>query len=143
LAKDGWKKNESGWYNWENEPYDDSPIATVDFKKAATMYRRSHPVEVKVHKKLIRYFVSTKGTVLFKRGINNMGDPMNNHCEAATDLGQPLVTYFNKAFEAEDYKIDYNYYILEVLERIDNIEKTRKAQAFIESLSPTQQLKLF
>lgn len=97
----------------------------------------------KVHKKLVRYFVSTQGTVLYKRGRNNEGNPMNNHVNAPTELGQPLVTYFNRFFKAEDYKIDYNHYILEVLERIDNIEKTKKADTFVNSLNPTQQLTLF
>lgn len=88
----------------------------------------------KTHKKLVRYFISTNGTVLYKRGLNNNGDPVNNHCEAETDIGQPLVTYFNKFFESDDYYIDYDYYILETLERIDAIEKTRKAKAFVDSL---------
>lgn len=100
-------------------------------------------VQTKTHKKLVRYFISKKGTVLYKRGTNNEGNPMNNHCEAETDLGQPLVTYFNKFFESKDYGIDYNYYILEVLERIDNLEKTKKAKGFVDSLNPTQQLTLF
>ena len=52
-------------------------------------------IVTKTHKKLVRYFISKKGTVLWKRGINNKGKSMNNHCEAETDLGQPLVTYFN------------------------------------------------
>lgn len=97
----------------------------------------------KTHKKLVRYFISKEGTVLFKRGTNNEGNPMNNHCEAATALGQPLITYFNKSYLSDNYNIDYNYYILEVLERIDKIEKTKKAKAFVDSLNPTQQLTLF
>ncbi len=100
-------------------------------------------VKTKVHKKLVRYFVSTEGTILYKRGINNEGNPMNNHVNAPTELGQPLITYFNKFFEAEDYKVDYNHYILEVLKRIDAIEKTRRAKAFIDGLNPGQQLSLF
>jgi len=100
-------------------------------------------INTKVHKKLVRFFVSKEGTVLYKRGLNNEGNPMNNHVNAPTELGQPKVTYFNKAYEANDYKIDYNHYILEVLERIDAIEKSKKVKAFVESLSPTQQLSLF
>ena len=71
---------------------------------------------------------------------------MNNHCEAETDIGQPLVTYFNRFFKSDNYNIDYNYYILETLERIDAIEKTKKAKAFVESVkskSCGSQLKLF
>jgi len=100
-------------------------------------------VKTKVHKKLVRYFVSTKGTILYKRGFNNEGNPMNNHVNAPTELGQPLITYFNRKFESEDYGIDYNHYILHVLERIDNIEKTKKAKAFVDALNPGQQLTLF
>jgi len=98
---------------------------------------------IKVHKKLVRFFLSTKGSVLWKRGYNNMGKPMNNHVNAPNALGQPLVTYFNKFFSSDNYDIDYNQYILETLERIDNLEKTKKAKAFLDSLSPTQQLSLF
>jgi hypothetical protein len=97
----------------------------------------------KTHKKLVRYFISNKGTVLYKRGINNMGKPMNNHCEAANALGQPLITYFNKFYPSKDYNIDYNYYILEVLERIDSIEKTRKVQKFTDSKKASSQMSLF
>lgn len=97
----------------------------------------------KVHKKLVRFFLSTEGSVLYKRGINNMGKPMNNHVNAPNLLGQPFITYFNRYFPSENYKIDYNQYILETLERIDNLEKTKKAKAFADSLSPTQQLSLF
>lgn len=100
-------------------------------------------IRTKVHKKLVRYFVSTQGTILYKRGWNNEGKPMNNHVNAPTELGQPLVTYFNRFFEANDYKIDYNHYILEVLERIDAIEKTKKAKSFVDGLNPGQQLSLF
>jgi hypothetical protein len=96
-----------------------------------------------VHKKLVRYFVSTEGTILYKRGWNNEGYPMNNHVNAPTELGQPLVTYFNKQYEADDYKIDYNHYILAVLERMDAIEKTKKVKAFLDGLNPGQQLSLF
>lgn len=99
--------------------------------------------EKKVHKKLVRYFLSTEGSILYKRGMNNMGKPMNNHVNAPNDLGQPLITYFNRFIDKEDYKIDYNQYILETLERIDGLEKTRKAKAFVDGLKPTQQLTLF
>jgi hypothetical protein len=100
-------------------------------------------VMTKRHKKLVRYFVSKEGTVLWKRGINNMGDPMNNQVNAPTDLGQPLITYFNKRYDMEDYNIDYDHYILETLERIDKIEKTKKAQSFVQLRKGGQQGSLF
>ncbi len=97
----------------------------------------------KVHKKLVRFFLSKKGSILYKRGINNMGKPMNNHVNAPNALGQPLVTYFNKFFQSDDYQIDYDQYIFECFERIDSLEKTKRAKAFVDSFNPTQQLTLF
>lgn len=106
-------------------------------------YKEQGKTQIKRHKKLVRYFISKEGSVLFKRGTNYEGKPMNNHCEAATEIGQPLVTYFNKAYKKDNYNIDYDYYILEALERIDNIEKTKKKQAYINSIKPNTQLTLF
>lgn len=120
---------------------------TVAKKATGQMYYEEQwedkgKVITKRHKKLVRYFVSKKGSVLFKRGINNTGKPMNNHCEAANEIGQPRVTYFNKAYKGE-YNIDYDYYILETLERIDNIQKTHMKQDYIAGLSDGNQMTLF
>lgn len=105
---------------------------------------------VKVHKKLIRYFVSKDGNVFMKRGINNEGDPMNNHCEAEDKdypwMGQPKLTYFNKAYtpkEFKDYNIDYPYYILETLKRIDNVQKTKLARSYCDRFKSQIQTSLF
>lgn len=97
----------------------------------------------KRHKKLVRYYVSVNGNVLYKRGFDYKGAPVNNHCEAANDIGQPKVTYFNKWEKRDDYQIDYSYYILQTLERIDKIEKTNKAKMYVESLRPQIQGSLF
>lgn len=97
---------------------------------------------VKVHKKLIRYFVSNDGNVMMKRGINQEGEPMNNHCEAQDKtfpwMGQPKVTYFNRFFKKEDYNINYSYYILETLKRIDNICKTKMAKTYADKFKAIQ-----
>lgn len=100
-------------------------------------------VNTKRHKKLVRYFISKQGTVLWKRGLNYEGDVINNHVNAPTDLGQPLITYFNKAYESDNYNIDYDYYILDTLERIDKIEKTKKAVSFVQKCKGGQQTSLF
>jgi len=97
----------------------------------------------KKHKKLVRYFVSKKGTVLWKRGLDFNDQPMNNQCEAPTELGQPHITYFNKAWKADDYGIDYDYYIHKTLKRIDKIEKTKKLESFVQKINGTQQMLLF
>ena len=104
--------------------------------------------EVKVHKKLIRYFVSNDGNVMKKRGINNEGDVMDNHCEATDKdfpwMGQPKVTYFNRYSKKEmsQYNINYSYYILETLKRIDSIQKTKMAKVYADKFK-TEQISLF
>lgn len=105
--------------------------------------------EVKVHKKLIRYYVSNSGNVFMKRGIDNNGNPMNNHCEAIDKdffwMGQPKLKYFNKGEIHEDfskYDVNYSYYILETLKRIDAIEHTQKAKTYADSFK-TEQLSFF
>lgn len=93
------------------------------------------------HHKLIVVYISTDGTVLYKRGQNNNGDDMNNHCFAtpkdAPELGQPLVTYFSDPFSVDDfsrYNVNYDYYIYETLKIIDNIERTKRTKKFLEEL---------
>lgn len=104
--------------------------------------------EVRIHKKLIRYFVSKDGNIMKKRGINQEGEPMDNHCEAEDKdfpwMGQPLVTYFNRFIKKEmaDYNVDYSYYILETLKRIDSIQKTKMARNYADTFK-TEQLSLF
>lgn len=113
-------------------------------------WQNGEHIKVRKHKKLVVCYVSKEGSVLWKRGINNEGDEMNNQCFApdkeTPELGQPLVTYFNTPIHYEhiaDYNIDYNYYIYETLQIIDDIEKTRKAQRFHDSLKPVKQTSLF
>lgn len=102
--------------------------------------------EVRVHKKLIRYFISNNGNVMMKRGINNEGNEMNNHCEATDKdfpwMGQPKVTYFNRFYKSDNYDINYSYYILETLKRIDNICKTKMAKNYADKFK-VQQTTLF
>lgn len=100
-------------------------------------------VKVKRHKKLIRYYLSNKGTTLWKRGFNHEGKPMNNHVNAPNELGDLYITYFNTATEKKDYDINYSYYILETLKRIDKIEKTKMMEGYIKSLNEVKQMSLF
>ncbi len=110
-------------------------------------YEEVTETETKVHKKLVRFFLSKNGSVLMKRGFNNEGDPMNNHCVAIDKdfpwLGQPKVTYFNKFFKSKNYDIDYTYYILEVLKKIDKICKAKMAKNYAEQFKPVKQTTLF
>lgn len=99
--------------------------------------------KIKRHKKLIRYYISKDGSVFWKRGLNQYGDPINNQCEAPNELGQPKATYFNRPWKSDNYNIDYNYYIYKTLIRIDRIEKTKKVSSFIQKINGTKQISLF
>ena len=50
-------------------------------------------------------------------------------------------SYFNKFFKKENYNVNYAYYILETLKRIDKIEKTKKSKIYADTFK-TQQLSL-
>lgn len=102
-----------------------------------------------IHKKLIRYYVCNSGNVFMKRGTDQFGQPVNNHCEATDKdyfwMGQPLLKYFNKATSCKkfsEYDVNYSYYILETLKRIDAIQKTKMAQEYTNQFK-TKQLKMF
>lgn len=103
--------------------------------------------DIKRHKKLIRYYISENGNVFKKRGSNYKDGEVDSYCEAPHKdffwLGEPKMTYFNQAFISADYKIDYKFYVINALERIDKIEKTKKAKTYAESFKPTTQGSLF
>ena len=98
-----------------------------------------------IHKKLVRYYVCKEGSILMKRGKDFEGNPMNNHCEAIDKefpwMKQPLIKYFNRAWEVnnfQDYNVDYSYYILETLKRIDAIQKTKMAKNYADTFKTLQ-----
>lgn len=115
----------------------------MHYEEIIEMEDRNKPKIIK-HKKLIRYFVSTDGNVFMKRGFDVNGKPMNNHCEATDSdfpwMGQPKLHYFNKGESRpiREYNINYSYYILETLKKIDKIEKTRKSDAYADKFKTTQ-----
>ena len=96
--------------------------------------------EALVHKKLVRYYVSKEGSILMKRGINDKGEEVNDHCVALDRkffwMGQPKITYFNRFKEVKD--INYSYYILETLKRIDKVEHSDKAKKYADNFKTTQ-----
>lgn len=104
---------------------------------------RHHP-DIRIHKKLVRYYICKNGSVLMKRGKDVNNDDVNDHCEAIDSeffwMGQPKVRYFNTYEEKKisDYDIDYPYYILQTLKRIDKIEKTDKAKRYANQFKITQ-----
>jgi hypothetical protein len=95
-----------------------------------------------VHKKLIRYYISNNGSIMMKRGFDYEGKAVNTHCEAPNKnyewLGQPKVTYFN-SYKEGPYDINYSYYIIEALSRIDSLKKTKMCNEYLETLKPKKQ----
>ena len=120
----------------------------VGVKTSGKMYyeeewKDGDQIKVRTHKKLVVFYISNEGNILYKRGLNYKGKPINNHVNAPTELGQPKITYFNRKFKADNYNIDYNHYILITLKRIDEIEKTKKAKDFVDSCIPSKQLSIW
>lgn len=142
LLADGWKTNEAGWTKGGEEPYIEPTGCTFD--QACRRYRSEHPSEVQRYKKLVRYYLTTDGEwQIYKRGTGTTGKPMNIRQNAPDSIGNIYSKYFNKFEELQDYQIDYNRYILKTLERIDAIEKTRKAENFLKSINTMHQQTLF
>lgn len=101
--------------------------------------------DIRIHKKLVRYYVSKEGSILMKRGKDFECRPMNNHCEAEDKdfpwMEQPLVKYFNRAWKVNnfsDYNVDYSYYILQTLKRIDAIQHTKMAKNYADTFKTKQ-----
>ena len=109
------------------------------------VYEENNELVTLVHKKLIRYYLSDTGHTLYKRGIGNTDKEMNNHINAPNEIGNQYIQYFNLYEEKEmkDYNIDYRLYVLKVLKMIDALEKTKKAESYINSLKPQQQISMF
>jgi len=121
---------------------------TIGVKAFGKMYyeeqwEENGVTKVKTHKKLIRYYISNSGTVLYKRGINHEGEEVNGHVNAPNEIGQLLITYFNTAEKKENYDINHSYYILETMKRIDKIEKSKRTETYIKSLNQAKQGLLF
>lgn len=121
---------------------------TIGVKASGQMYYEEQWEEdeitlTKTHKKLVRYYISNKGTILYKRGFNHEGEPVDGHVNAPSAIGQPLITYFNTIEIKKDYDINYSYYIYETLKRIDKIEKTKKTETYLKSLNEVKQGSLF
>ncbi len=104
---------------------------------------------INIHKKLVRYYMSTDGNVMKKRGHDYEGKPVDSFCEAADSeffwMPTPKQKYFNRAWKEKDmsgYNIDYSYYILKTLKRIDKITKSKMAKQYADTFK-TQQTSLF
>lgn len=101
-------------------------------------------VQTQKHKKLIRYYISNKSKKqLYKRGIGTTDKESNKILHAADAIGNIHTQYFNQFEEKDNYNIAYNHYILKVLDRIDAIEKTKKAKSYADTFKPQQQLTMF
>lgn len=106
--------------------------------------------ETKRYKKILRYYISKDGFIIKKRGFNTNNNPVDAYCEAEDKdfpwLGIPKMTVFNNPSNVDNikkHKIDYDFYIIETLKRIDAIQKTKKAKIYAENLKPKVQMTLF
>lgn len=113
-------------------------------KKASSDYRWEtiEPVNYKVteYKKLIRFYISKDGEILVKKKNEDSQAP---GAEITKYFDGHLVTIKNKVEEEtiEGWNIDYDYYINNIKEVINKIEKNRKNKRYIEP--PKEQLGLF
>ena len=138
LEADGWEQKKDKWRTGK-ETY-------VCFEEAVQAYRDAHPTEVVELRKLVRYYFSDKDKwLLFKRGIGTTGKKANISVNADNEVGRHYVAYYNThtALPFEQYEINLNHYIYKTLKLIDKVEKTKKAEAFVDSLKPTKQLTLW
>lgn len=107
----------------------------------------NNELEVKPLHKLVRYYLSTDSKwQLYKRGIGSTGKTANVSMNAANELGEIYIQYYNEHRQLpnfEDYNIDYNQYIFKTYRLIAKIEKNKKHLSFVDSLKPTTQLSLF
>lgn len=146
LEKDGWIPGIHGWIPKELEVWTETNEieSAISFENAVKIYRQSHPAETKRLKKLVRHYLSSDSPwTLYKRGIGSTGKPMNVRQNAPDAIGNIYSQYFNQFEVKIDYKIAYEHYVLPVLERIDKIDKTKKAQKYVESFKPQIQGSLF
>lgn len=103
--------------------------------------------EIKELKKLVRYYLSsTSKWQLFKRGTGTTGKSANISTNAANELGEIYIEYYNQHKELknfEDYNIDYNQYIFKAYKIIAKVEKNKKHFNFVEQVKNVNQLSLF
>lgn len=104
--------------------------------------------------RVLRYYISKDGNIIKKRGWhldkNNSNVYMDSYCEAMDKefpwLKYPLLKVFNRPYQVEDfslYNVDYDFYIIETLDRIDKIEKKKRAANYAERFKPQQQISMF
>lgn len=86
--------------------------------------------EEKYHTRVVRYFVSNKGSKLLK--VKNVGSEAPGPEISNVEKGSWLCTVYNKAVEKDVTKLDinYDYYIGKTLEIIEGIENPRKKKIY-------------
>lgn len=100
----------------------------------------------KVHNKILRYYISNDGNLLFKRGYNKNDKAVNAWVHAPSsdfNLKPFKITNFNRYVYMKDYDINYDYYIVETLKLLDRLEGTRMKESYLKTLNNTSQLSLF
>ncbi len=148
LDQDGWTKGNFGWYSKDLEIWteEDEKEASFTFKELQDRYNNEASLEKIKLRKIVRYYLSKNSDwQMYKRGIGTTGKKANISTNAANDLGNIFITYYNQHIEKDitEYGIDYNQYIYKTLKIIDSILKTKKTKEFVDSLKPQTQLCMF
>lgn len=97
------------------------------------------------HDKMLRYYISKEGNLLFKRGFNSKGKEFNGWVNAPiAEIGTPLkITNFNKYVEKDNYNIDYSFYIIKSLRILDKLLKKKMLDSYLNSIKQTTQISMF
>jgi hypothetical protein len=97
--------------------------------------------EIVKHDKLLRYYVSNNGKLLFKRGYNKNDRVFSGYINAPLkELNNKpvLITNFNDFEQKDDYDINYSFYIIKAFKMIDKLyskKKTRYVKNYVTSLT--------
>lgn len=136
LTERGWIATRKGWKTQQMidlEYYrEDEGLTLEDAFWSEIEKEELHMNERDVLKKMVRYYISKQGKTIIKVKNPDSDAPGNQEtlCESSSRVGgfyNPVVTYFNQYKEAEDYNIDYNYYLLQTDNILRKIEgRTKK-----------------
>lgn len=80
--------------------------------------------------KTVRFFMSTNGSVMMKHYSDGRVRHVNAPLRSGNKFKYRLVTIFNHYYEADDYHIDYSYYIYKCKELINNIQAKKELTLF-------------
>lgn len=96
------------------------------------------------HNKMLRYYISNEGNLLFKRGFNSKGKEFNGWVNApfAETNKELKMTNFNKYIDKDNYDIDYSFYVIKACKTLDKLLKKNILKNYLDTLKPTMQISM-